>query len=67
MKAAEKHYKCINSKTGNAISYHTIKADVSEQKLKEELESVKNQVAVNNSLFADTLYWEEVKDAEGEK
>ena len=62
MKAADKHYKFINSKTGNAISYFSISAELTEEKIKEELEKAKNDVAIKNSLFAETLYWEEVKD-----
>jgi hypothetical protein len=62
MKAADKHYKFINSKTGNAISYCSFSADLAEEKLKAELEKAKNDVAIKNSLFAETIYWEEVKE-----
>jgi len=62
MKAPEKHYKFINSKTGNAISYFSLKAGLTEEKIKTELEKAKNDVAVKNNLFAETIYWEEVKE-----
>jgi len=64
MEAADKHYKFINSKTGYAIFYHTLKSDLTADKIKEELEKVKAQVAVKNNIFADTLYWEEIKEEE---
>jgi hypothetical protein len=64
MKAAEKHYKFINSKTGNAISYFSIGAELAEERIKEELEKAKNDVAIRNSLFTETIYWEEVKGEE---
>ena len=62
MEASEKHYKFINSKTGYAIFYHSLKADLSPDKVKEELEKVKAQVAIKNEIFAETLYWEEIKE-----
>jgi len=64
MKAAEKHYKLINSKTGYTIFYHSLNAELSEDKIKEEQEKMKAQVATQNGLFAETLYWEEIKDEE---
>jgi hypothetical protein len=62
MKAVEKHYKIINSKTGNVIYYHSIKGDLNEAKIKEEMEKVKAQVAQQNEVFLDTIYWEEIKE-----
>jgi hypothetical protein len=67
METAEKHYKFINSKTGYAIFYHSLKADLSAEKVKEELEKVKAQVAIKNEIFADTIYWEEIKEEEEKK
>lgn len=64
MKAAHKHYKFINSKTGNAISYFSVSAELADEKIKEQLEQAKNDVAIKNSLFTDTIYWEEVKEEE---
>lgn len=62
MKAAEKHYKFINSKTGNVIYHQSLKADLSEDQVKAELEKIKAEVASKNAVFLDTIYWEEDKD-----
>jgi hypothetical protein len=59
--AANKHFKFINSKTGNVIFYHSINSDVSADQIKVELEKIKAQVASQNSVFLDTIYWEEFK------
>jgi len=59
--AADKHYKFINSKTGNVLFYHSLKGDIGQEQIKIELEKVKAQVASQNSVFLDTIYWEEFK------
>ena len=59
--AADKHYKFINSKTGNVIFYHSLKSDIGIDQIKIELDKIKAQVASQNSVFLDTIYWEEVK------
>lgn len=64
MKPAEKQYKFINSETGYVIFYHTLNCDQPEQKVKEELDNVKAQVAIKNNIFVGTVYWELVKDCE---
>lgn len=64
MKADNKHFKFINSQTGNTIFYHSCNTDKSGDELKAELDKVKAQVASNNGLFLDIVYWEEVKDQE---
>lgn len=64
MKAAKKHFKFINSKTGNVIHHHTLKDNLNEADVKAELEKVKADVASKNSLFVNTIYWEEDKDTE---
>ena len=64
MEGADKHYKFINSKTGYTIFYHTLSGSLDADKAKEELEKVKAQVAIENKIFADTLYWEEIKEEE---
>jgi len=64
MKPADKHYKFINSETGYAIFYHTLKCDLALDECKEELEKIKIQVAVKNNIFVGTIYWEEIKDEE---
>lgn len=63
MKAGKKHYKFINSKTGYVIHHYTITEDLSDSDCKAELEKVKAEVASKNSLFLDTIYWEEDKEA----
>ena len=60
--AAVKHYKFINSKTGYVLYYHTLSSALSADEIKAELEKIKAKVAVDNSLFWDTIYWEEIKD-----
>lgn len=62
MKTPARHYKFINSKTGNVIYYHSFTNGQNEQDVKKELEKVKAQVAVQNTLYLDTVYWEEIKE-----
>jgi hypothetical protein len=62
MKKSNKHYKFINSKTGNAIFYYSINDALEPEKIKEELEKIRAQVAIHNGIFLDTVYWEEIKD-----
>jgi len=65
MNTADKRYKFINSETGYVIYYHTQNCDgLTNDKLKEELEKVKAQVAIKNNIFVGTVYWEELKDGE---
>lgn len=62
MNAADKHYKIINSKTGYAIYYFSLSADLDADALKTELEKTKAQVAIKNGLYQETIYWEQVRD-----
>jgi len=62
MKKAAKHYKFINSKTGYAIYYYSINADLEQKNAKEELDRIKAQVAIQNGIYLDTIYWEEIKE-----
>lgn len=64
MNTADKHYKCINSRTGYAIFYHSLNKALSADELKAELERIKAQVAIKNDIYQETLYWEEIKDEE---
>ncbi len=64
MEAPDKHYKFINSKTGYAIYYHTLSGALNEDKIREELEKIKAQVASQNEIPVVTLYWEEIKEEE---
>jgi hypothetical protein len=62
MSTGAKHFKFINSKTGNVIYHKTIKGDKSEADIKTELEKVKAEVATKNAVFLNTIYWEEEKE-----
>jgi hypothetical protein len=63
MKPAGKQYKFINSETGYAIYYYTLKTvELASDKIKEELEKVKAQVAIKYNIFVGTVYWEEIKE-----
>jgi hypothetical protein len=62
MKKSSKHYKFINNKTGNAIYYYSISDDLEPKKVKEELEKVQAKVAIQNGIFIETVFWEEIKD-----
>ena len=65
MKAADKHYKCVNSKTGYAIYYHSLSNELNEDEIRTELEKIRARVAIQNGIYLGTLYWEEMKrDAE---
>ena len=59
--AAVKHYKIINSTTGNVIYYHSLSNELSPAAIKLELEKITAQVAVQNAIPVHTIYWEEVK------
>jgi hypothetical protein len=61
MKAAERYFKFINSKTGYVVYHYTVKSDLSEADLKIELERVKAEVASSRGVFLNTIYWEEEK------
>lgn len=62
MNTADKHYKFINSKTGYAIFYHSVSADLNADELKTELCKIKAQVAIKNNIYQETVYWEEIKE-----
>ena len=63
MEAVEKkHYKFINSKTGNVIYYHSLSSALTPDELKAELEKIKAQVATQNAIIWSTIYWEEIND-----
>jgi hypothetical protein len=64
MSTAVKHFKFINSKTGNVIYYHSVSPELGAEKIKAELDRIKEQVAVGNGLYHGTVYWEEIKDEE---
>ena len=58
--ATKKHFKFINSKTGNTIFHYTYTGKVEETCMKAELEKMKAEVATKNGVFLDTIYWEEI-------
>jgi hypothetical protein len=62
MKAQDKHFKLINSATGYVIYYHTLSGELEKDRIKEELEKVKAQVAIKNNIFIETIFWQEIKD-----
>jgi len=62
MNTADKHYKFINSNTGYVIFYASLKASLTPDELKAELDKIQCQVASNNGIFKGNVYWEEIKD-----
>jgi hypothetical protein len=62
MKKTTRHFKFINSQTGYVIFYYSLGDDLDRDKAKEELEKIRAQVAINNGIFLETVYWEEVKE-----
>lgn len=62
MKTDKKHYKFINSKTGNVIYHYTLKGNPGEDEVKIKMERIKAEVATKNTMFLDTIYWEEEKE-----
>jgi hypothetical protein len=61
MGKTDKHYRFINSKTGNTIYYHTLKGDADPVKINQELEKIKTHVATENGIYYEVIYWEEIK------
>ncbi|WP_374949406.1 hypothetical protein [Mucilaginibacter sp.] len=62
MNTADKHYKFINSKTGYVIFYHSLSGQLSAEEIKAELDRIRTQVAIQNGIYQQTVYWEEIKD-----
>lgn len=58
-----RHFKFINSKTGNTIYYHSVTGITEAQKLKQELEKIRDKVASDNGVFMETVYWEEITES----
>ncbi|MBE9585240.1 hypothetical protein IM792_12335 [Mucilaginibacter sp. JRF] len=58
----DKHYKFINSGTGYCIFHYSLSSNLTPEQINIELEKVKAQVASNNGLLLNTIYWEEVRD-----
>ncbi|AYL94129.1 hypothetical protein [Mucilaginibacter celer] len=61
MNAGDKHYKCVNSKTGYAIYYHSLSGMLNDDEIRTELEKIRARVAIQNGIYLETLYWEEMK------
>lgn len=61
MKTDNKHYQFVNSQTGNAIFYHSISIELTDDEVRIELDKIKSQVATQNTLPVNVVYWEEVK------
>jgi hypothetical protein len=62
MKPADKHYKFINSKTGYVIYYHSVSSALSADEIKNKLQEIKAHVAIQNGIYVETVYWEEIKE-----
>lgn len=62
MKPADKHYKFINSRTGYVIYYHSVGSDLSVEDIKHQLHDIQARVAIQNGIYIETVYWEEMKD-----
>ena len=55
-----KHYKFINSETGNVIYFLSVPADRNDAK--GILESTKHKLAVENGIYIDSIYYTEVQN-----
>lgn len=62
METAAKHYKFINSTTGNTIYYYTISEELDKEQITKQLDTIKAEVAKSNGMFSGSIYWEEVKE-----
>ena len=62
MKPADKHYKFINSRTGYAIYYYSLSSDLTTEEIKKKLQEIKNCVAIQNRIYCETVYWEEIRE-----
>lgn len=60
--ATTRHFRYINSKTGNALYYHSVTDITEADKLKQELEKIRDKVASDNGVFMETIYWEEITE-----
>ena len=56
MEATDKHYKFINSKTGNVIYHYTIKGEHSEDAVKIELEKSKPGGGKGTVIFKVSVF-----------
>ncbi|OKS87713.1 hypothetical protein [Mucilaginibacter polytrichastri] len=55
-----RHFKYINSKTGNTLYYYSVSSVSEPDKLKQELDKIRDKVASDNGIFMETVYWEEI-------
>jgi hypothetical protein len=62
METPAKHYRFVNSNTGNTIYHYSVDANLAPAQVIEQLDVIKAQVAVTNRIFLETVYWEEVRD-----
>ncbi|WP_462265262.1 hypothetical protein [Mucilaginibacter sp.] len=62
METAVKHYKFVNSKTGNTIYYYSISKEMASEDITKQLELIRAEVAMSNGVFLGTIYWEEIKE-----
>ncbi|MBE9584776.1 hypothetical protein IM792_09990 [Mucilaginibacter sp. JRF] len=54
-----KHYEFINLQTGNVISYISLPASITGFKLEQQLAKKKTELAINNQLYLDLIYWQD--------
>jgi hypothetical protein len=62
MKTDNKHFKCINSHTGNAIFYYSVDDKKDQDQTQAELDKVRAQVAMQNAMPVTDIYWQEIKN-----
>ena len=60
-----KHYKFINSETGNVIYFLSVPAH--KQEATGILESAKHRLAVENGIYIENIYYIEVQNGESVK
>ena len=56
------HYKFINSKTGYAIYYFSLSSELKPEEAKCQLQNIKAKVAIQNGIYLETVYWEQIKE-----
>lgn len=54
----QNHFEFINSQTGNAICYLSVPTDVPYHELQKKLEKKRAELAANNKLYVELIYWQ---------
>ena len=63
MNDKSKHFRFINVQNGNVIAYLTVDDTQDEYELKKFLERERCKIAIQRKDYLESLYWEEVKEA----